>query len=121
MAKVWMYGASDDLIEIRGDVANASLDEVPVRDKADFTARTAKGSGRMAIRWRYGGKNGSWSVEVAPVDEDLLPELSCRVLFGDAASAALPGDERCSPYSALLEIEMDGEAPIDLRLKKRAR
>lgn len=79
MADVTLSGASDDLIEVEGDVPGC--DEYNA-DDAHFVLASPEGSVRVRVWFT---KHGIWAIAAAPVDE-LEPMLPVH-LTGEGYSA----------------------------------
>lgn len=87
MSDVTIYGSSDDLIEIDGDVRGC--DEYN-GERASFVL--VGGEAQLHVRVEY-TKGGVWEIAVAPVDEGvpMLPVEICAAERGYSAQAIVKG------------------------------
>jgi hypothetical protein len=80
MSTIELYGASDDLIEVEGDIAGC--DEYNA-DDAHFVLTGVDGSALWIRVWYT--RRGVWAIALAPLDED-VPMLPASVT-GDRYTA----------------------------------
>lgn len=100
MKTVKIYGASDDLVEVEGqlrgcDEFNAFGDTEHIGNIQIATAKDAPGYTVAAVY------TGCWSFAVAPIDEDMVPDWPVRRSFGQ--------DVR---YSETVEIDCPDNATV---------
>ena len=76
MKKIWIYGASDDLIEIEGDIEDEFNVESGVGTLLLYSPANNES---VAVEVRY-QKSGTWSVAPYSLDEDhQLPSWYMRI------------------------------------------
>lgn len=72
MHTVIIYGASDDLIEVEGQVPGC--DEYNA-EAGSFIVSSAEASSRVGVHY---GKNGCWAVSCGPISEDVPMLIPAR-------------------------------------------
>jgi hypothetical protein len=92
-----IYGASDDLIEIEGDVR----EEIGSYDK-DCTIQIGDKTGGLLVTMSY-GKRGTacWSAEISLIDEGIPIPWPVTVCLGESCE-----------YSAQVDIYCPADTPV---------
>lgn len=96
MKHVKVYGSSDDLMEIEGDVPGC--DEY----NGEHGAWTVAGL-RIALRY---GDNGCWHIKVGQIDEDVAVTAENLTLSINPRIDGRPG------YSMLLDLDVPDDAYV---------
>ena len=93
METITFYGASDDLVEIEGNVAGCGEYDAYEDNQASFAVTATEGSGQiqgLRVHVRY-ERTACWSVGISPLEEGSeLPDWNPRITFsGYTARLAL--------------------------------
>lgn len=89
---IYIYGASDDLVEFEGDFR----EEYNTYDHGYFHIKDEQGEG-VRVEAHY-GENGTWLIGAAPLDEDVPMPWNIGYAFPDEVRYS-------NTYSAILRID----------------